>query len=210
MAASRRIKEPETRRNDLITAARKVFSTKGVACSAVSDIVKAAGVAQGTFYLYFKAKNDIVNAVAEQMADEMVEVIEKSVTARNSGAIGSLLALRDAILALLSEKAGRELTEIYHRPENRAVHDRMADRLLPRLAPLVERLVQQGVAEGVFMVEDPQVAAWFVMGGLHALELGFTDRSKFQSAIVHATNNALRALGYAGPLKGSGRLSPGF
>ena len=56
---SARRRNPTERRDQLVAAARRVFEKKGFARTSVSDIVKAAGVAQGTFYLYFKEKNDI-------------------------------------------------------------------------------------------------------------------------------------------------------
>ncbi len=195
MAAKRRT-APETRRNELISAARKVFRDKGVARSAVSDIVKAAGVAQGTFYLYFDTKADLIDALVERMADEMVDGIERAAAPTDRGAVAVLCRLRDALLAIAGDPTGWELAEIYHRPENRAVHDRMAGRLLPRLVPLVERVIRQGVAEGVFTAPNPRVSAWFVLGGLHALESAFPDRSELARAIVEATDCALRALGY--------------
>jgi AcrR family transcriptional regulator len=196
--ASKRRKDPETRRGELVAAARKIFAEKGVVNAAVSDIVRAAGAAQGTFYLYFGTKTDIVNAVVDQMADEMVQAIERSVAEPDAGAVARLLVFRDALLAIASDPTGWELAEIYHRPENRAVHDRMAERLLPRLAPLVEGIVMQGIAEGVFTVENPCIAAWFILGGLHALEFAFSDRAAIAAAIVDATHCALRMLGQDG------------
>lgn len=183
----------------MISAARTVFEKKGVATSTVSDIVKTAGVAQGTFYLYFDTKNDVINALAEEVADEMVAAVERSVDDVEVGAVAKLLALRDAILAVASDDAGRELAEIFHRPENREVHYRMEERITPRFAPLVEKIVRQGIAEGVFTTEDPRVAAWFVCGGLHALEVGFTDPAALPAAISIATACALRALGHRIP-----------
>jgi AcrR family transcriptional regulator len=194
-----RRKDPETRRRELIAAARAVFEKKGVAAATVSDIVKAAGVAQGTFYLYFDTKDDVVNALAEQVAVRMVETAEKAVADAEAGAVAKLLALRDAILALADDRSGRELAEIYHRPENRAVHDRLEERITPRFAPLVEKIVLQGIDEGVFTAENPRVAAWFVFGGLHALEVGFADPAALPSAVTGATVCALRALGHAAP-----------
>jgi AcrR family transcriptional regulator len=194
--AIKRRKTPETRRGDLVAAAKKVFAKKGVAAATVSDIVKAAGVAQGTFYLYFKTKDGIVNALAEQMAEAMVAAVERAVASADSGAVDKLLALRDAILDMASDSTSQELAAIYHRPENRAVHDRMAERLTPRLAPLVEQIVKQGIAERVFTAEDPRVAAWFILGGLHMLEVGFTDPAVLPAAVSNATTCALRALGY--------------
>ena len=44
----------------LLEAAVAVFSAKGVSAASVDDIVRAAGVAKGTFYLYFATKDDAV------------------------------------------------------------------------------------------------------------------------------------------------------
>jgi len=41
------------RRADLLAAARAILAEKGLEAATVSEIVARAGVAQGTFYLYF-------------------------------------------------------------------------------------------------------------------------------------------------------------
>ncbi|MEJ2184471.1 MAG: TetR/AcrR family transcriptional regulator [Gemmatimonadota bacterium] len=196
---ARRRANPEVRRGELIAAAREVFAEKGVANAAVSDIVRAAGVAQGTFYLYFDAKADVINAVVDGMAEDLVAAVERSVAETDEGAASKLRAFGDAVIGLARDPASWELAEVYHRPENRAVHDRMAQRLLPRLLPLVEGIVEQGVAEGVFVAGDPQVAAWFILGGLHGLELGFPDRERMAGGLAEAMDCAFRALGHGGP-----------
>ena len=43
----------------LFNTAYELFTTKGINATAISDIVEKAGVAKGTFYLYFKDKYDI-------------------------------------------------------------------------------------------------------------------------------------------------------
>ncbi|MEO1173724.1 MAG: helix-turn-helix domain-containing protein, partial [Myxococcota bacterium] len=50
-------------RKALIAAAVEVFSARGISNSKVADIVKAAGVAQGTFYVHFRTKGDVVDYV---------------------------------------------------------------------------------------------------------------------------------------------------
>ncbi|GKX67093.1 TetR/AcrR family transcriptional regulator [Inconstantimicrobium mannanitabidum] len=45
----------------LYKSAYELFTTKGVKNTAIDDIVKKAGIAKGTFYLYFKDKRDIIN-----------------------------------------------------------------------------------------------------------------------------------------------------
>ncbi len=62
-----------SRRMDLLNAARAVFAEKGVEGTRISEIVARAGVAQGTFYLYFPSKVSLVLALAE-LVQQKVEV----------------------------------------------------------------------------------------------------------------------------------------
>ncbi len=52
-----------------------LFVQKGVADTSVNDIVKRAGIAKGTFYLYFQNKDDLINAVFEKFGEEFFEEI---------------------------------------------------------------------------------------------------------------------------------------
>lgn len=60
----------------IIDAARKVIGKKGFAGTRISDIVSAAGLAQGTFYLYFKNKQDIIEEIGNQMIAMQSEKIK--------------------------------------------------------------------------------------------------------------------------------------
>lgn len=51
----------KAKEDSLLATAYKLFTTKGVSKTSISDIVKEAGVAKGTFYLYFKDKYDLRN-----------------------------------------------------------------------------------------------------------------------------------------------------
>src|SRR5664279_5223053 len=159
------------RRAEIVSAATAAFAERGIANTAVSDIVKAAGVAQGTFYLYFKSKDDVVAAVAERIGDVMVDGIERVVAVPDRSAVDKFLALLDQLRDSTSDPDSSELIEIMHREGNRALHDRLTEQLTPRLVSIIERIIDQGLAEGVFAVPDTRVAAWFVLGGLQSAEV---------------------------------------
>lgn len=192
-----RVVKREARRAELVSAAASLFSERGVAKTTVSDIVKVAGVAQGTFYLYFDSKDEVVLAVVERMGEAMIDGAAARVEAGQS-AVDKLLILRDLLSDVGPEPGAAELIELMHRPENRALHDRFAEDLTPRFVPLVEEIVEQGVAEGVFNVEDTRAAAWFVLAGLQSVELAGTAVPEMPAALAKATGFALRALGYQG------------
>ena len=193
-----RVVNREARRAELVSAAATMFAQRGVANTAVSDIVKAAGVAQGTFYLYFDSKDDAVLAVVEHVADTIVENTAARIAAASS-AVDKLLALPGVLSEVDAETEVTGLVDLMHRPENRVLHDRLAEDMARRLVPRLEAIVEQGVAEDVFSVGDPRAAAWFVLAGLQSVELAGTARSEMPAALAGATEFALRALGYRGP-----------
>src|SRR5438093_10868471 len=61
------------RREQLLDAALAVFSAEGYSSAKVSDIVGRAGVAQGTFYLYFRSKQEVVLALFERFQEALLE-----------------------------------------------------------------------------------------------------------------------------------------
>ncbi len=64
--------------DSLLNTAYKLFTTKGVSKTSISDIVNNAGVAKGTFYLYFKDKYDLKNRlVAHQSSLLFKNALEK-------------------------------------------------------------------------------------------------------------------------------------
>lgn len=186
------------KRAELAVIAQRVFAERGVANTAVSHVVRAAGVAQGTFYLYFDSKDDLVLEVARQMVDGLGAQIEESVACADAPAVERFLALRDALRGFEHDPAATELADFLHRPENVALHDRLTEGLAERLVVIVEGIVEQGVAEGIFTVRDTHSAAWFVLSGLQSVERAETPMSELPEAISEVTELALRALGYTG------------
>ena len=59
------------KKSALYNTAFELFTTKGLAKTTISDIVENAGVAKGTFYLYFKDKYDIRNKLISHKAGEL-------------------------------------------------------------------------------------------------------------------------------------------
>ncbi|HDR7734680.1 TetR family transcriptional regulator [Bacillus cereus] len=63
----------------IVYAAIEVFQEKGVEKTKISDIVKLAGIAQGTFYLYFPSKLSVMPAIAEVMVEKMILAVKEKV-----------------------------------------------------------------------------------------------------------------------------------
>ena len=63
----------QQKRDALLNTAFKLFTTKGLHNTSISDIVEQAGVAKGTFYLYFKDKYDINNKLMVHRSTELFD-----------------------------------------------------------------------------------------------------------------------------------------
>ena len=67
------------KRRQILDAAVLVFAATGFHKSRVSDIAREAGVADGTIYLYFKSKDDVLISIFEEAMGEMIERAEEAV-----------------------------------------------------------------------------------------------------------------------------------
>ena len=70
-----RVKDKETRIEEIQNAARKVFFEKGYQSSTIEEIAKDAGVAKGTVYFYFENKDDLYMSLMEHTTEDLCERI---------------------------------------------------------------------------------------------------------------------------------------
>ncbi len=73
---SRQQKRYRVTREKLLTAARSVFTERGLAAS-VDEIAERADVARGTFYYHFQAKERLIRQLVEQILSELTESMNK-------------------------------------------------------------------------------------------------------------------------------------
>lgn len=66
----------EHRKKELFESALRVFSRQGYYSAQISDIIKEAKVARGTFYLYFKSKREIFSFLLDHIFTEVRNVVE--------------------------------------------------------------------------------------------------------------------------------------
>lgn len=76
MQKQRVVLKPDDRRQQLLNAAITVFAKRGYRAAGVSDIIQAAGVARGTFYLHFESKAQVFMAIADDFYDRLEQAIE--------------------------------------------------------------------------------------------------------------------------------------
>ena len=154
------------RREQLLDAAVACFADHGYNASKVSDVVARAGVAQGTFYLYFKSKREVLLALFERFCRTLLEAIGEgdAVPAAPDEYRAQVLARTRGVLRVTAEH--RRLAGVFFKeaiggdPELegqlRAFHNAVAELGRRRLASAIEM--------GVVRPVDPEVAAYAING----------------------------------------------
>jgi AcrR family transcriptional regulator len=154
------------RAGEIIASAAKLFREKGLRAVSIDEIAKGAGIAKGTFYLYFKTKDDLLEKLAEAVVLNMAQTAE--IAAQGDG--DSLDRFAAAVTAMQRVDRGENyLVSVLNHPENVALHELSNMALVRQLAPVLAAIVERGKAEGLFDVEDAQATLEFLLAGQAAL-----------------------------------------
>ena len=133
--------------NQILEAAIKVFARQGFHQSTVAQIAKEAGVADGTIYLYFKNKDDIL----VQFFNYKTKLVFDSFRTEVARADSSLDKLRYLIRRHLEEfQRNREMAVVYQVETHQS--SRLAEAQIKEMSKmyrdLISEIVEQGQQEG--------------------------------------------------------------
>jgi AcrR family transcriptional regulator len=162
-------KQPEERKAELVEVARKVFREKGYAATSVSDIVREAGVSQGTFYFYFKDKDAVFDAAAEAIVLDAFEAIGE-ITGQDD--LSALDKLNEAMRFMVAAQALERWTDELAARTLQHMRDRVGRIAFDLYLPVVIDVIRQGKEEGTMDAPHPEAtAAYFIKVTLFHLDV---------------------------------------
>lgn len=148
------VKEHDERKGEIIAAAAQLFAQKGYDKCSVNDILSAVGIAKGTFYYYFKSKEEVLDAVIGK-TETLLE--ERARAAAEGGGMSPVEKLLAVFLAIrVEDEAGAELLEEMHKPENSLLHQKSLVSTVEGLTPILTKVVEEGIGEGAFRCAYPR------------------------------------------------------
>lgn len=156
-------KTPETRRLEIIQTALNLFSRNGYTNTSVEAIIGALGVAKGTFYYYFKSKEDVLTAIVEHQLDEIIKMAQQVADDPSLDALGKMRLLLSG--SRISVENTEEVVEHLNLPANRELHEVTNVQTVLRLAPILARIIEQGNREKIFNAAHPLEISRFVLAG---------------------------------------------
>ncbi|CDO01693.1 Fatty acid metabolism regulator protein [Oceanobacillus picturae] len=136
----------------IIEAAVEVIAENGYHASQVSKIAKKAGVADGTIYLYFKNKEDILVSVFEEKMGQFIEQTENSIEQKEDANKKLLALIEMHFQQLASNPHLAVVTQLELRQSNPELRVKINQVLKPYLT-LIDSIIKEGMEDGLFRKE---------------------------------------------------------
>lgn len=179
-------KEYIERRNEILDEAGKLFSAKGYDKCSINDILDAVGIAKGTFYYYFKSKEEVLDAIVEAVTEVVGARAEEIASMPD---VSPAVKLLNAFLSMRVEsKADNDIMKELHKPENALMHQKSLSSMVTRLTPVLVKIVDEGISQGIFKSDFPtQYMQIFLTSSITLLDGGmFQVKPEEQQMILRA------------------------
>lgn len=158
-------KDPEIRKAEILDTAEALFQEKGYLGTAVSDIVRQVGVSQGTFYYYFKSKEEIIEEIIKRQIEKAINSINKIIedsALTPPEKIGQSIQALFQITCYVQEKFGNFALD-----EHVNLQGKLSNHGKKAAFPYFLKIIEEGQRENLFMTAEPEISLDFIMG-IHA------------------------------------------
>ena len=198
MMNAQRSQRRDEKRERILDGAVRAFAAKGFHRTRVSEVARAAGVADGTIYLYFKGKDELLKAVFDRAMGRFLERGRKAL----EEATGPLAQIENFVrLHLECVGEDRDLAVVFQVDLRRSPQfmRELSRGMLSEYLSILSGIIEEGEAEGLFYREiAPREAAKMIFGVLDELSTNWllsTRNYRLETMTRPAQRFILRALG---------------
>jgi AcrR family transcriptional regulator len=190
------------RKRELLGVARALFLERGFAQTSVSAIVSSAGVAQGTFYLYFKSKHAVLLHFRGEVLSAYLEAFEAAVAPvepEERADARLVRALREISATVVEQRA---LIRLFREATMSDELQRVWIEGRARIAEPLADVIRDGCEDGSFSADDPMLTAQLALALFDDLiyeAVEYEAPAPLPSTLAAGTRFLLRALRCAEP-----------
>ncbi len=190
------------RRGEIVRAAVDVFAERGYFSARMREVATRAGVADGTLYLYFKGKEDLLVSILEEHADAFLERARRDLL-QIADPRGKLRRVVERhLVSLGQDRALAQVFQIELRHTRRFLR-RVARGKVAQYLHLLEEIIAEGVGQGVFRDDvPPELAARVVFGAVDELVTAWVLAARPQPLAAQAETLLALVLQALAPPKG--------
>ncbi len=156
----------ENKHSKIISAATKVFAKKGFFTARISDIAKEAKVADGTIYLYFNNKYDILLSVFEEEVGKIVEKTTKLLSNEEDPRKMLEIYTVQHLTAMKKNKNLAEVIQIELRQTHKVINEYRNNKFNEYIG-IIANIIKEGQQTGVYKSDvKPDLAKRIFFGAL--------------------------------------------
>jgi len=160
------VMKAENKHSKIISAATKVFAKKGFFTARISDIAKEAKVADGTIYLYFNNKYDILLSVFEEEVGKIVEKTDKLLSHEEDPQKMLEIFTIQHLMAMKKNKNLAEVIQVELRQTNKVIND-YRNKKFSEYIGIIADIIKKGQITGVYRTDiKPDIAKRAFFGAL--------------------------------------------
>ena len=158
---ARIIKKHEERKREFLDTAQELFFTKGYEQTAVETIIKKMGLSKGTFYYYFKSKEDLLDRLIEKLSEKILEEVRKIVDREDLDAIAKLNKAYAVTRSVKLENLEllKVLLKMLYDDKNILFRFKIYRSSIEIMTPEFSKIIRQGIKEKAFNTPYPDEAA---------------------------------------------------
>lgn len=188
-------KEHDERRNEILDTAKVLFHMQGYDKCTVNDILKAVGIAKGTFYYYFKSKEEVLDAIVWQYKEIVVsranEILKIDCISPEEKLMRALMAMR------ITNQIDGDMLDEMHKAENALLHQKTLNQIVTAMAPILAKIIEEGIEKKVWSCRFPlQYMQIFLASSLTLTDEGIFEldddsQIKVMAALISMLENML-------------------
>lgn len=175
------VKEHQERKNEIIQAAAALFAEKGYEQCSVNDILNTVGIAKGTFYHYFKSKEEVLDAAVEKMSEQVFALVQERAERKELSPIDRMIQV--LLATRVTNPTGEALIDEMHKTGNALLHQKTLVSIITMLTPVFKEIVDEGNDSGIFHCAYPEQSIQILLSAtLTLLDDGIFQTDKEQAA----------------------------
>jgi AcrR family transcriptional regulator len=165
------------RRQQILGVARDVFARRGYHAAKIDDIVAAAGVARGTFYLYFQDKRAIFEEIVDRMIARLGMAIVRVDPYDTARGVGDQIVenIRRVVRVLLDDRATTKILLTDALGVDPAFDQKLRS-FYDEMSSMLERSLSDGQALRVVRDGDVRLYSWLAMGAIKEVMFQIVQR----------------------------------
>jgi len=172
---SRTVKEHDVRKREIAETAERLFIEHGYEETPIEMIIKEIGIAKGTFYHYFRSKDDLLNLLVDDLIEEVTRTIKQLSEEKEGDPVERMFKVSYYFRTLAIGK--EKMTDYIHEEKNAHIHLKIEQRVMPPLIDCYAKLIEEGNRKGLFNTGDPELTASALMGAANQLGEGHHDHA---------------------------------